>query len=212
MDLQPPPRAPKSVRTKQQFIGVARLKLRVPHPELVEFHDANAKEPLLLEELKAMKNSVPIPQHWCQRRRYLGAKRERQPYKLPSDLEATGISRLRQTHLDKDDSTLKQKQREKMRPRLAGSIDYQVLYDAFFKHQKKGKMSAFGDLYYEGKEDCEFVGTPGILSTELKKALGLTDDGLPPWFSAIQKYGPPPAYRDIYAQMSQEQAQAQQMH
>ncbi|KAL7722114.1 hypothetical protein QTN25_000875 [Entamoeba marina] len=198
------PRPPKSVRTKQQFITVAKLKRLTKYPELVEFHDANSREPELLLELKSMKNTVPIPQHWCQKRRYLGGKRERQPYRLPSYIEDTGVGRLRQAYMDREeDMKMKQKMREKMRPKLSGTIDYQVLYDAFFKHQTKGKMSPFGDLYYEGKEDCEWVGTPGELSYDLRKALGLTESGVPPWFSSMQKFGPPPAYRDIFKSMNQ---------
>ncbi|EEF32052.1 conserved hypothetical protein [Ricinus communis] len=31
-------------------------------------------------------------------------------------------------------------------------IDYQVLYDAFYKYQTKAKLRAHGNLYYEGEE------------------------------------------------------------
>lgn len=32
-------------------------------------------------------------------------------------------------------------------------IDYQVLYDAFFKHQTKPELTKLGELFYIGKED-----------------------------------------------------------
>lgn len=54
-------------------------------------------------------------------------------------------------------------------------IDYQVLHDAFFKFQVKPNMTAFGDVYSEGKEmDAKLrLKRPGRLSDELRKALGL---------------------------------------
>ena len=43
--------------------------------------------------------------------------------------------------------------RERIQPKMGKiDIDYNILHDAFFKHQKKPKLSMFGDLYYEGKE------------------------------------------------------------
>lgn len=40
-----------------------------------------------------------------------------------------------------------------MQPKMGKlDIDYQVLHDAFFKHQTKPSFSIMGDLYYEGKE------------------------------------------------------------
>ena len=32
-------------------------------------------------------------------------------------------------------------------------IDYQVLHDAFFKHQMKPSLTIHGDVYYENKEN-----------------------------------------------------------
>lgn len=41
-----------------------------------------------------------------------------------------------------------------MKPRMGKmDIDYDVLHDAFFKYQTKPRMTAFGDIYYEGKEN-----------------------------------------------------------
>lgn len=35
---------------------------------------------------------------------------------------------------------------------------------------------------------------PGVLSAELKVALGMAEDGPPPWLINMQRYGPPPSY------------------
>ncbi|ELP88528.1 hypothetical protein EIN_344880 [Entamoeba invadens IP1] len=197
------PRPPKSVRTKQQFVAVAKLKLAVAHPELVEFHDANSREPELLIELKSMKNAVPIPQHWCQRKRFLSGRREKEAYRLPDYIEATGVGQLRQAYLDQEqDLKMKQKMREKMRPKTVGCIDYQILYDAFFKNQKKEKMTQFGELYFDGKDEQKYTGTPFKLSSQLREALGIGETQTPPWADAMRTYGPPPAYTDLIAELN----------
>lgn len=84
-----------------------------------------------------------------------------------------------------------------MQPKMGKiDIDYQVLHDAFFKNQQKGKMSQFGDIYYEGKE-YEILKNdfrPGRLSPALRLALGISENQPPPWLYNMQKFGPPPAY------------------
>ena len=40
-----------------------------------------------------------------------------------------------------------------MQPKVGKlDIDYQVLHDAFFKHQTKPNLTRLGEIYYEGKE------------------------------------------------------------
>jgi len=78
-------------------------------------------------------------------------------------------------------------------------IDYQILHDAFFRHQTKPKMAGYGDLYYEGKEfEVEMKEKrPGVLSKELKEALGIPEGSPPPWLINMQRVGPPPAYKNL---------------
>lgn len=95
---------------------------------------------------------------------------------------------------------MKQKMRERMQPKMGKiDIDYQVLHDAFFKNQAKPKMTAHGDVYYEGKEYeirmKDFK--PGHLSPALRTALGIQEGVPPPWLYNMQKYGPPPAYPNL---------------
>ena len=55
--------------------------------------------------------------------------------------------------MQEENKKLKQKQKDKMQPKMGKlDIDYQVLHDAFFKHQNKPNFSIMGDVYYEGKE------------------------------------------------------------
>jgi len=148
---------------------------------LVEEHDVNAPDPLLLIELKSMRNTVPVPAHWLQKRKYLQGKRGflKPPFKLPPYIEATGISKMRENRLDLlSDKSMKQKQRERMRPKAGGlEIAYDILHDAFARHQTRpDNLTGFGDLYFEGKERMlrfrKFK--PGFVSDRLKKALGMT--------------------------------------
>lgn len=190
---------------EQTRMSVADLKTKVNNPELVEMHDVTAKDPILLLMMKSTRNSVPVPRHWCFKRKYLQGKRgfEKPPFKLPEFIRRTGIMEMRESVQEKEDTkTLKTKMREKMRPKMGKiDIDYQKLHDAFFKWQTKPPMTIHGDLYYEGKEFETVLKDkkPGDLSNDLRIALGMPTGPNahkipPPWLIAMQRYGPPPSY------------------
>jgi len=73
------------------------LKMFASRPDMVESWDVTAKDPLFLVELKQVRNSVPVPRHWSQKRRYLQYKRgiHKIPFRLPAFIEETGIAKLR---------------------------------------------------------------------------------------------------------------------
>ncbi len=50
--------------------------------------------------MQAYRNSVPVPRHWSQKRKYLQGKRgiEKPPFVLPDFIEATGIGQMRQAY------------------------------------------------------------------------------------------------------------------
>ncbi|XP_038890808.1 splicing factor 3B subunit 2 [Benincasa hispida] len=187
----------------QRRMKIAELKQICSRPDVVEIWDATAADPKLLVYLKSYRNTVPVPRHWCQKRKFLQGKRgiEKQPFQLPDFIAATGIEKIRQAYIEKEDSKkLKQKQRERMQPKMGKmDIDYQVLHDAFFKYQTKPKLTTLGDLYYEGKEFEVKLREmkPGMLSQELKEALGMPEGAPPPWLINMQRYGPPPSYPDL---------------
>ena len=137
-------------------LSVAELKQLVQRPDVVEAHDVTSSDPRLLVYLKAYRNTVPVPRHWCAKRKYLQGKRgvEKPPFQLPEFIAETGIAKIRESVLEQEAlRKSKQKNRERMQPKTGKiDIDYQVLHDAFFKYQTKPKMTRHGDLYYEGKE------------------------------------------------------------
>lgn len=194
---------------KLKIEQIAVLKQRVARPDLVELHDVNSQDPEYLLFLKSYRNAVPVPRHWSQRRKYLQGKRgiEKPPFRLPDFIESTGIGKIRQSVMDKEGGqTMKQKSRERTQPKMGKiDIDYEVLYDAFFKYQTKPKLSGHGKLYYEGKEFEVDVKTrrPGHLSKELREALGMgpaEGSGAlvpPPWLINMQRNGPPPSYPSL---------------
>jgi splicing factor 3B subunit 2 len=108
---------------------------------------------------------------------------------LPDFIEATGIAEIR----DNKKKSLKIQARERMNPKLGKlDIDYQILHDAFFKYQKKSKLTNFGELYYEGREyEIKLKHLqPGKLTDRLKKALGMPtneNDVPPPWLINMQQ-------------------------
>ena len=137
-------------------LSVAELKQLVQRPDVVEAHDVTSSDPRLLVYLKAYRNTVPVPRHWCAKRKYLQGKRgvEKPPFQLPEFIADTGIAKIRESVLEQEAlRKSKQKNRERMQPKTGKiDIDYQVLHDAFFKYQTKPKLTRHGDLYYEGKE------------------------------------------------------------
>ena len=90
--------------------SIAELKQLVQRPDVVEAHDVTASDPRLLVYLKAYRNSVPVPRHWCHKRKYLQGKRgvEKKPWQLPEFIAQTGPaprpSRLFFTRGNGDDS------------------------------------------------------------------------------------------------------------
>uniref|UniRef100_A0A8D9AEZ4 Splicing factor 3B subunit 2 n=1 Tax=Cacopsylla melanoneura TaxID=428564 RepID=A0A8D9AEZ4_9HEMI len=207
-DGDPKDKMSKRKLKKLTRLSVAELKQLVHRPDVVEMHDVTARDPKLLVQLKAYRNTVPVPRHWCFKRKYLQGKRgiEKPPFNLPEFIKKTGIMEMRASLQDKEEQkTLKSKMRERVRPKLGKiDIDYQKLHDAFFKWQTKPKLSIHGDLYYEGKEFETKLKEkkPGDLSAELRTALGMPVGPTahkipPPWLIAMQRYGPPPSYPNL---------------
>ncbi|KAJ3127055.1 Splicing factor 3B subunit 2 [Nowakowskiella sp. JEL0407] len=188
---------------KEKRLSVAELKQIVKKPEAVEWVDVCAADPKLLIELKAYRNTVPVPIHWQQKRKYLQGKRgiEKPPFELPDFIKKTGISEMRSAVREKEDQQrLKSKTRERHQPKMGKlDIDYQKLHDAFFRWQTKPKLTIHGDLYYEGKEfETKLkLKKPGQLSEELKIALNIPLLAPPPWLINMQRYGPPPSYPNL---------------
>ncbi|KAK9471812.1 uncharacterized protein V1510DRAFT_419071 [Dipodascopsis tothii] len=190
--------ASKKKLRKLNKMNIAQLKAMAYRPESVEWFDVDATDPLLLVELKALKNVVPIPSHWNLKREYLASKRgmEKRPFELPEFIKATGIMSMRDAFAE-DTATLRQKARERVQPKMGRlDIDYQKLHDAFFRFQTKPQMSGYGALYYEGKEfEADITDRkPGQLSRELTNALNIPPGAPPPWLLNMQRYGPPPSY------------------
>merc|ERR1712110_318757 len=193
---------------KLNRLSVAELKQLVTRPDVVEMHDVTAKDPGLLVHLKSIRNTVPVPRHWCFKRKYLQGKRgiEKPPFDLPEFIKKTGIMEMRAALQEKEtEKGMKSKMREKVRPKLGKiDIDYQKLHDAFFKWQTKPRMTHHGDLYYEGKEfEIRLKEKkPGDLTDDLRTALGMpvgpnAHKVPPPWLISMQRYGPPPSYPNL---------------
>ncbi|KAL3478027.1 hypothetical protein BJX99DRAFT_256993 [Aspergillus californicus] len=194
------PALSKRKRKEMNKLSVAELKSMVRKPELVEWTDTSAPDPRLLVHIKAHRNVVPVPSHWSLKREYLSSKRgiEKPPFSLPKFIQETGISEMRDAALEKQEqATLKQKQRERVQPKMGRlDIDYQKLYEAFFRFQTKPELTRYGEVYYEGKEfeTNQRHLRPGEPSSELKEALNMPPGAPPPWLINQQRYGPPPSY------------------
>lgn len=82
----------KRERNEHTSLMISQLKQDCPRPEVVEVWDIRARDPKLLVYLKSYRNTVPVPRHWSQKRKYLQGKRgiEKAPFELPSFIGATG--------------------------------------------------------------------------------------------------------------------------
>ncbi|KAI9823342.1 MAG: hypothetical protein M1832_002566 [Thelocarpon impressellum] len=190
----------KKARKAQNKLSVAELKALVEKPETVDWTDTSASDPRLLVHIKAYRNVVPVPAHWSLKREYLSSKRgvEKPAFSLPKFIQETGIAEMRDAVLEKQDqASLKQKQRERVQPKMGKlDIDYQKLYEAFFRFQTKPELTRYGEVYYEGKEyetNLRHL-RPGELSEDLKEALNIPPGAPPPWLLNQQRFGPPPSY------------------
>merc|ERR1719378_504446 len=129
---------PLSNRQKKERrrLKIAELKQLVDRPDIVEEHDCNSADPRLLIFLKCQRNTIPVPEHWGRKRKYLQGKRgfEKPPFELPTFIKNTGITAIRDEQLRiYSEKTRKQKQRSTRggaRGKMA--INYQTLHDAFF--------------------------------------------------------------------------------
>ncbi|KAI7976046.1 hypothetical protein EIK77_008064 [Talaromyces pinophilus] len=199
-DEEEEPKMSKKKRKELTKLSIAELKALVQKPDLVEWTDTSAPDPRLLVHIKAHRNVVPVPTHWSLKREYLSSKRgiEKPAFALPKFIQETGISEMRDAALEKQEqATLKQKQRERVQPKMGRlDIDYQKLYEAFFRFQTKPELTRYGEVYYEGKEyetNLRHL-RPGELSDELKEALNIPPGAPPPWLINQQRFGPPPSY------------------
>lgn len=190
---------------KQNKLPLATLKTFSNRPEVVEWFDADARDPYILVAIKSQLNVVPVPAHWSSKREYLSSRRgfEKPPFQLPDYIKSTGIEEMR----NENSLTLRQAQRERVQPKSGRlDIDYQKMHDAFFKFQKKPQLLGFGDVYYEGRETVDQYlndakkARPGVISKELRAALGLPEDNPsvpPPWIANMNILGKPPAYSNM---------------
>lgn len=199
-EIQAMPKLSKKKRKEQNMLSVAELKALVQKPEIVDWTDTSASDPRLLVHIKGYRNVVPVPTHWSLKREYLSSKRgvEKPAFSLPKFIQETGIAEMRDAVLEKQDqASLKQKQRERVQPKMGKlDIDYQKLYEAFFRFQTKPELTRYGEVYYEGKEyetNLKHL-RPGELSEELKEALNIPPGAPPPWLINQQRFGPPPSY------------------
>lgn len=193
-------RLSKKARKAANKLSIAELKAIVRKPEIVEWTDTSAQDPRLLVNIKSARNVVPVPTHWSLKREYLSSKRgiEKPGFALPKFIAETGISEMRDAVLEKQaEASLKQRQRERVQGKTGKlDIDYQRLYEAFFRRQTKPTLTRYGEVYYEGKEfetNLRHL-RPNELSEDLKEALNMPPGAPPPWLITQQKVGPPPSY------------------
>ena len=87
-------KAPKiSNRKKRQLrrLNIAALKQIVKRPDLVEIHDCSSSDPLLVLHMKGYRNSVPVPRHALQRRKYLQVRPVENLFLFPALMQTSSF-------------------------------------------------------------------------------------------------------------------------
>ncbi|CUS20913.1 LAQU0S02e01222g1_1 [Lachancea quebecensis] len=191
--------------------ALSELKSFVVYPEVIQWYDCDAPDPVLLSKIKTQKNVVQVPGHWQLKREYLSGRSvvAKRPFELPDVIRQTNIEEMRSTVPTQDapdEKTLKESSRARIRPKLGSlDLDYRKLHDAFFKlgaHWKPDLMLPYGDLFYENRnleEEArwslmEKEKRPGRIGKDLRTALGLPEGKLPPWCYKFKELGMPPSY------------------
>lgn len=203
-DLEENSKSIASKKNKKNRVAISELKASTTKPQSVEWFDCDAPDPFLVVLLRTRLNNVDIPGHWQQKKDYLSAKKgsTKAQYNLPDLIRKTGISEMR----NHDPESLKKLQRDRVQPKMNKlDIDYQLMHDAFFKHQTKPKLLSFGELYSEGREKTDQHRQkiadvkPGKISKELRAAIGMPDNekSVPPWITLMQEFGKPPSYKHL---------------
>ncbi|KAM9928276.1 hypothetical protein OXX59_001943 [Metschnikowia pulcherrima] len=194
----------KRQRRIREKIPISVLKSATSKPQAVEWYDADAPDPYMAVFMKTALNHVNVPSHWQQKKEYLSSKRglERAPFQLPKYISNTGIVEMR----NHDADSLKKSQRDRVQPKMGRlDIDYQRLHDAFFKHQTKPRVLAFGEVYSEGRETSDqhlnevARMRPGRISKALRAAVGMSENETvaPPWITVMHELGKPPSYSHL---------------
>lgn len=190
--------------------SLSQLKSTVAYPEVIQWYDCDAQDPVLLSKIKSQKNVVPVPGHWQLKRGYLSARSvlAKKPFELPDIIRQTNIEEMRSTlpNQDTGDKSLKEASRARVRPKLGSlDLDYRKLHDAFFKfgaNWKPDLLLSYGDVFYENRnleEEAKWCIMerdirPGRIGKTLRAAMGLPEGKLPPWCSKFKELGMPPSY------------------
>lgn len=208
-DLEPAKKIGKL--SKRQFrlkygIPLEILKIESKNPELVESTDADSSDPRLLVYIKSQHNMIGIPPHWKSNKSLLKQRRafeDNGPFELPKFIQDTGILEMRDSSGRDEDTSMKDRMRQRVQPKMSQlDLDFNKLYDAFFKYQTKPELLKYGQIYKDGMDisklfEIERMSSyrPGKLSKTLKEALGMDiRSNSPPWAQRLKALGPPPSY------------------
>lgn len=204
--ITPPAILKGNRKTRKQTLKLKKYeqyKLIVTNPDFFYLEDVSSAD-VLFENSKKLRDSVYIPGYWKRGRVFLGEKGYRKvPYVLSQNVLDTGIL------ASQAGNDIKIGGRDKIYPKMGlknvsqkiktkivqnneGIVFDQLLRDCFFKNQQKPIYRRIGELFSPNAENKkEFDKKPGVLSDELRVALGMGADSDVPWLMNMKKYGFP---------------------
>lgn len=179
-------------------IALEQLKKIVPDSNLLEEEDIKCDDVVYYNKIKKIYGSVNVLKRWKYRSLF-PRNFKKSEYQLPSNVSKTGLDILRYNLIK---FTEEKSERERFVDRLFPKIGKSVvnpekLYDCFFKEQSFIPLLRYGDIFDFSWEDEKRTCVPGMISQELKEALGMSENSPPPWLFKMQKMGIPPSYSDM---------------
>ncbi|ELA46859.1 hypothetical protein VCUG_01633 [Vavraia culicis subsp. floridensis] len=168
------------------------LKLIVDNPATVHIEDVSARNPILLNKYKNIRNAVPVPPHWKAKKTTFYTHEKYEP-----PFVNDGALRMRAAFYEHTEKmTEKQRESEKKYPKMTDEflLPHETMKNMLKSAYVSSRLLRAGILYdlHEGMKIPRSDNLLENISTELRKAYGMKKHSPPPWLHNMQRIGPPP--------------------
>jgi splicing factor 3B subunit 2 len=177
----------KKTKNKKERKSILRQKLYdeykkiVPYPNLLEIEDIKSPNVVLLNKMKGLDGTVKVLDRWKFKNLFpKNYKKKDLDLGIPHDLIPNPENL----------------ENNRVFPKLGlTSVNPENLSKLFKPLDRP--LTKFGEIFdftwnFERKQ-C----VPGLISLNLRKALGIKDKGPPPWLFKMQELGPPPGWPGV---------------
>nr|BAS01671.1 splicing factor 3bA [Lotharella vacuolata] len=158
------------IKMENKFILLKKIANR---PDKIGIHDTRSKFCFSLVNIKDMQKSIDVPILWKTKKKFLIGNKGNENSNIFLKYYVNINSKIKKGF--------------KNFKNILELIDKEVVFKTYLK---------FGEYFYEGKnleKNLEKY-RPGVLSENLREALGISTYSNPPWILNFKKFGLPPSY------------------